>query len=216
MKYLLIRKNLRKVYDELAEYWGNDEKLHDWGDEELKRFADLVKKNGGKAMPAGRQVLELGCGSGVQSKQLSDLGLEVVGIDISPNMVLEARKRAPKANFLVGDIATVRFPKVSFDGIYARASLLHIPKELIPKVFEAINKMLKVGGIFYLAVKEGKGEGEVVDSRHGINVKRFFSFFVKEEIEKLLEEAKFKILDLNTYSRVGGSTTWIQVIAQKA
>ncbi len=215
MKYPQIKKNLSKVYDELAEYWGKDEKLHDWGDEELKRFVELVKV-GSKAMPAGRQVLELGCGSGVQSRQLSDLGLEVVGIDISPNMVLEARKRVQKANFLVGDIATVRFPSASFDGIYARASLLHIPKELIPKVFEAINKMLKSGGIFYLAVKEGKGEGEVEDVRHGINVKRFFSFFVKEEIEKLMEEARFKILELNTYTRVGGSTTWIQVIAKKA
>lgn len=210
MKYPLIKKNLSKVYDELAEYWGNDKSLHSWGDEELIKFADLVKNGSGK------DVLELGCGSGVQSKQLSELGLEVVGIDISPNMVFEARKRVPKAKFLVGDIATIRFPSASFDGIYARASLLHIPKDLIPKVFEAINKMLRSGGIFYLAVKEGKGEGEVVDSRHGINVKRFFSFFVKEEIEKLLERARFKILEINTYSRVGGSTTWIQVIAKKA
>lgn len=210
MKYPLIKKNLSKVYDELAEYWGKDDKLHDWGDEELKKFATLVKKNGGK------DVLELGCGSGVQSKQLSNLGLDVVGIDISPNMVLEARKRAPKANFLVGDIATVRFSSASFDGIYARASLLHIPKDMIPKVFESINKMLRDGGIFYLAVKEGKGEGEIEDVRHGVNVKRFFSFFVKEEIEKLMEEASFKILELNTYTRVGGSTTWIQVIAKKA
>lgn len=209
MKYPAIRKNLTKVYDELAEYWGKDEKLHDWGDEELKRFAERVKKNGGK------DVLELGCGSGVQSKQLSELGLEVVGIDISPNMILEAKKRAPKAHFLVGDIATVRFSSASFDGMYARASLLHIPKNMIPKVFEAINKMLKDGGIFYLAVKEGKGEGEVEDSRHGINIKRFFSFFVKEEIEKFLEQSGFKILEINTYVRVGGTTTWIQVIAQK-
>lgn len=210
MKYPLIKKNLTKVYDELAVYWGSDKTLHDWGDEELKRFAELVKKNGGK------EVLELGCGSGVQSRQLSDLGLEVVGIDISPNMVLEAKKRASKANFLVGDIATVTFSANTFDGIYARASLLHIPKDMIPKVFESINKMLRNGGIFYLAVKEGKGEGEVEDSRHGINVKRFFSFFVKEEIEKLLEEAGFKILEINTYTRAGGSTTWIQAISQKA
>ncbi len=210
MKYPLIKRKLSKVYDELAEYWGNDGKLHDWGDEELKRFADLVKRNGGK------EVLELGCGSGIQSKQLLDLGLEVVGIDISPNMVLEAKKRAPKANFLVGDIATVTFSASTFDGIYARASLLHIPKEMIPKVFESINKMLRDGGVFYLAVKEGKGEGEVEDSRHGINVKRFFSLFVKEEIEKLLEKAGFKILEINTYTRSGGSTTWIQAISQKA
>ena len=75
--------------------------------------------------------------------------------------------------------------------------------------------MLRHRGYFYLAIKEGKGEGEVEDVRHGINVKRFFSLFVKEEIEKLMENAGFEILELNTYTRVGGSTTWIQVIAQK-
>lgn len=54
------------------------------------------------------------------------------------------------------------------------------------------------------------------DVRHGINVKRFFSFFVKEEIEKLLDNAGFKILELKTYTRAGGSTTWIQVLSKKS
>ena len=210
MKYPLIKKNLSKVYDELAEYWGKDASLHDWGDAELKKFADLVKLGGGK------DILELGCGSGVQTKQLLDLGLSVVGLDISPNMIIEAKKRAPGGKYLVGDIASVAFEKDSFGGIFARASLLHIPKKLIPAVLESVCKMLKTGGYFYLAIKEGKGEGEVEDVRHGINVKRFFSLFVKEEIEKLMEEAGFKIIDLTTYTRVGGSTTWIQLIAQKA
>lgn len=209
MKFNRVKKNLAKTYDELAQYWGKDESLHDWGDEELKKFVRLIKERGGK------EVLELGCGSGVQTKQLLDQGLKVLGIDISPNMIIEAKKRAPGGQYLVGDIANVVFDDNTFDGIYARASLLHIPKELIPKVFVAINKMLKVGGIFYVAVKEGKGEGEVKDVRHGVNIKRFFSFFVKEEIERLMEEAGFKIIELNTYTRAGGSTTWIQVIAQK-
>ncbi len=210
MKFDAIKKNLAKTYDELAVYWGNDSSLHSWGEEELKRFAEYVKSSG------GQEILELGCGSGVQTKLLLDLGLSVVGIDISPNMILEAKKRAPKGKYLVGDIASVGFAKDSFDGVYARASLLHIPKNLIPKVLLSIHKMLKDGGYFYLAIKEGKDEGEVEDVRHGINVERFFSLFVKEEIEKLMETAGFKIIELNTYTRAGGSTTWIQVIAQKS
>lgn len=207
MKFNVIKKNLAKTYDELAVYWGKDTSLLDWGDEELKKFAGYVK-NGG-------DVLELGCGSGVQTKQLLNLGLSVVGIDISPNMIVEAKKRAPKGKYLVGDIASVVFEKNSFDGVYARASLLHIPKKLIPAVLLSVYKMLKAGGYFYLAIKEGKGEGEVEDIRHGINIKRFFSLFVKEEIEKLMGQAGFIIVELTTYTRAGGSTVWIQVIAQK-
>lgn len=209
MKYPQIKKNLSKTYDELAVYWGKDASLHDWGDEELVRFANYVKSNN------GYEVLELGCGSGVQAKMLLAQGLSVLGIDISPSMIAEAKKRAPGGKYLVGDIVNITFAPDSFDGIYARASLLHIPKSLMPKVFKSINKMLKTGGYFYLAIKEGKGEGEVEDVRHGINVKRFFSLFVKEEIENLMEASGFKIIELDTHTRVGGSTIWIQVIAQK-
>lgn len=210
MKYPSIKKHLEKVYDELSGYWGTDATLHDWGGEELKSFANLVKKNHGK------NVLDLGCGSGVQSKQLLEEGLSVIGMDLSRNMVEEAKKRAPSATFMVGDIAYVTFARDTFDGIYARASLLHIPKNLIQKVLKSLNRILKTGGVLYLALKEGKGEGEVEDVRHGINVKRFFSFFVKEEIEKLLDNAGFKILELKTYTRAGGSTTWIQVLSKKS
>lgn len=146
MKCSSIKKHLEKVYDELSEYWGKDETLHDWGEEELKSFAKLVKKN-------GKDVLDLGCGSGVQSKQLLEEGLNVVGMDLSRNMVEEAKKRAPNAAFMVGDIAYVTFAKETFDGIYARASLLHIPKNLIQKVLKSLNRILKTGGVLYLALK---------------------------------------------------------------
>ena len=162
-----IKANLKNVYDDLARIWGGDFTLHDWGQKELAEFAELVKKNGGR-------VLDCGCGSGVQSKELFDRGLEIVGMDLSPKMIYEAKKRVPKAKFVVGDMTKMNFAKGSFGGVYARASLLHVPKKLVPRVLKSINKILKNGGILYLALKEGKGEGEVVDERFGKKVRRFF------------------------------------------
>src|SRR3989304_3990742 len=181
MIFSKIKSNLRHVYDELAHFWGDDFTLHDWGQKELAEFAELVKKNGGR-------VLDCGCGSGVQSKELFDRGLEVVGVDLSPKMVSEAKKRVPKAKFAVGDMTKMNFAKGSFGGVYAGASLLHIPKKLVPKVLKSINKMLKNGGILYLELKEGEGEGEVVDERFGKKLRRFFSFFKTAEIKKLLSQ----------------------------
>lgn len=204
-----IKSNLRHVYDDLAEYWGKDFSLHDWGRVELKEFANKVKKNG------GRKVLDLGCGSGIQSQQLFGEGLAVVGLDLSPKMVKEAQKRVPQAEFVIGDMINMFFAKESFDGVYARASLLHIPKKLIPKVLKSINKILKNGGILYLAVKEGEDEGEVVDERHGREVKRFFSFFREPEVLDLLDEAGFEISKKSRSQRTKNSTMWLQFFAKK-
>jgi len=203
-----IKSNLRHVYDELAHFWGDDFTLHDWGQKELAEFAELVKKNGGR-------VLDCGCGSGVQSKELFDRGLEVVGMDLSPKMVSEAKKRVPQAKFAVGDMTKMGFARGSFDGVYVRASLLHIPKNLVPKVLKSINKILKNGGILYLALKEGKGEGEVVDERFGKKVRRFFSFFSEKEVLDLLKESGFVLLKKSKRQRAKNSTLWLQFLAGK-
>ena len=202
-----IKANLKNVYDDLADYWGHDKTLHDWGENDLIKFAKSVGK--------GAKVLDLGCASGYQSKLLKSQGLDVVGLDLSPKMIAIAKKRVTSAEFVVSDMTKMEFAMGSFDGVYARASLLHIPKRLVAKVLRSIHKILKSNGIFYLAVKEGKGEGEVEDERHGRKVKRFFSFFQKQEIIDFLENAGFRIEDLTFYQRENGVTTWIKIFSKK-
>ena len=209
-----IKVNLKNVYDDLARIWGGDFALHDWGYGELLEFAKLVKKN------RGNRVLDLGCGSGVQSKLLFEQGLEVTGLDLSPKMVSEAKKQVHKAKFVVGDMTLLDqrlYPELAegFDGVYARASLLHVPKNLIPKVLKSINKILKDGGILYLALKEGEGEGEVVDVRFGKKLRRFFSFFNTSEIKELLSQSGFKIVSLARHKRHVTSQPWLQILARK-
>src|SRR3989344_7352971 len=207
MNFLKIKSDLQMVYDDLADYWGTDKTLHDWGEDDLVKFAKLVGK--------GAKVLDLGCASGYQSQLLKDLGLKVVGLDLSPKMIAAAKKLVPKAKFLVGDMTEMDFADRSFDGVYARASLLHIPKNLIPKVLTSVNIILKNGGHFYLALKEGNGEGEIEDNRHGIKVHRFFSFFRKQEIIDLLEDTGFRVEDVTFHQRDNGMTKWIKIFSTK-
>lgn len=182
MNFPKIKANLVKVYDELAQLWGKE--TNSWGEREIREFARLVNKNNGST------VLDCGCGSGVQTKQLCDLGFTVTGLDLSPKMITEAKKTVPKAEFIVGDMAKMSFKKESFNGIYARASLLHIPKKLTPKVLRSICRILRKNGVLYLALKEGQGEKVVEDVRYGKKVHRFFAFFTKEEIESILKKMR--------------------------
>ncbi|OGD93640.1 hypothetical protein A2697_04265 [Candidatus Curtissbacteria bacterium RIFCSPHIGHO2_01_FULL_41_44] len=226
MLYSKIKTDLKRVYDDLSVYWGKDESLHDWGVAQLEEFASMIQGNKPglwgnfqtrfEKVKKKPKVLDLGCGSGVQLKMLAGLGLSVVGLDLSPKMIKEAQIKAPKAKFVVGDMSNMKFAKNSFDGVYARASLLHIPKKLIPKVLSSIYKILKKKGVLYLAVKEGEGENEVEDEKHGQKVKRFFSFFQMSELESFLEEAGFKIIKATKFKRAKISTNWLQVFAKKA
>ncbi|OGD83816.1 hypothetical protein A2165_03095 [Candidatus Curtissbacteria bacterium RBG_13_40_7] len=213
MNFKKIKVDLLKVYADLAPIWGKDIAKPDWGLDELKYFVSLIKQGGGK------RVLDLGCGSGIQSKQLFQKGLEVIGLDLSPEMIREAEKNVPKAKFIVGDMTKMAFPKESFDGVFAQASLLHIPKELIPKVLRLVHRILKKNCILYIAVKEGVGEREIIEERLDRRIKRFFSFFTKNEIIFLLKKMKFEILETKRFrskSSVGiCKTVWINVFARK-
>src|SRR3989338_6938151 len=214
MNFKKIKADLITVYADLAKYWGTDIAKFDWGLGELEKFVSLVKQSGGK------KVLDLGCGSGIQSKQLFQAGLEVVGFDLSPEIIRQAKKRVPGAKFIVGDMTILDkriYPELAegFDGVFAQASLLHVPKKLIPKVLGSIHDILRTNGILYLALKEGVGEKEVEEERLGMIIKRFFSFFTKVEIEGYLKNAKFQVLKVRRF--LGKSPTiWLYVFAKKA
>ena len=214
MNFKKIKADLITVYADLAKYWGTDIAKFDWGLGELEKFVSLVKQSGGK------KVLDLGCGSGIQSKQLFQAGLEVVGFDLSPEMIRQAKKRVPGEKFIVGDMTILDkriYPELAegFDGVFAQASLLHVPKKLIPKVLGSIHDILRTNGILYLALKEGVGEKEVEEERLGMIIKRFFSFFTKVEIEGYLKNAKFQVLKVRRF--LGKSPTiWLYVFAKKA
>ncbi|OGY27787.1 MAG: hypothetical protein A2864_02295 [Candidatus Woykebacteria bacterium RIFCSPHIGHO2_01_FULL_39_12] len=191
-------ESLKEVYNNLAPRW----RQTDWGDKELQKFIKLVGRG---------KVLDLGCGSGIQSKTLSKAGLEVTGIDFAEKMIEEAKKQVPNAEFLVKDILNLNFLPEHFDGIYARASLLHLPKNKIGKVLEALNKILKKEGIMYVALKEGKGERDVYDE--GFGASRFFAFYKEDEFKKLLEEGKFQLIE-TIYAQTERNN-WLQFFAKK-
>lgn len=201
--------NLKDTYDKIAEDWHQDHKKDDWWIEGTDKFISFLKK--------GDLVLDVGCAGGIKSKYLIEKGLSVVGIDFSGKMIEIAKREVPNGTFIVKDLEDVETLDYMFDGIFAQAVLLHIPKV---KAREAIQKMvnkLKKGGYLYLAVKTlklGGVEEEIcVEEDYGYCYERFFSFFKLEEIKNYMRESRLDIIyDTTTHS---GRAAWIQVIAQK-
>ena len=139
--------------------------------QELEKFAF--------ALPPEAAILDLGCGPGFDAKVFSEMGLVVTGIDASAKMIEIAKRYAPHAHFIVADILDLPFSNAAFDGVWANHSLLHISKSGLPAVLSQIYQLLKAGGIFYLSIKQGSGEGIEEDARYG-GIEKFWSYWETE------------------------------------
>jgi len=162
------------------------------------------------------KVIDVGCGSGRDSILFTEAGYDYVGIDISDEMLAEARQLVPTANFIKGNAYSLDFPSRSFDGFWAAASLLHIPKINASLVLQEIKRVVRSGGIGFIAMKEGEGEKMVRGSIDGDE--RFFSFYGETEFLNLLRGNGFEVIehlrDMREYNPPKNLTVWLLYIVR--
>jgi SAM-dependent methyltransferase len=105
----------------------------------------------------GAAILELGCGAGFDTAEMLALGFDVSATDGSPEMAAEASRRLgrPVGTLLFGDLDAVE----AYDGVWANACLLHVPRNELPQILKRIWRALKPGGAFYASFKTGDAEG---------------------------------------------------------
>jgi trans-aconitate methyltransferase len=111
---------------------------------------------------AGERILDLGCGTGHLTVQLAAVGVQVVGIDLSQEMIAEAVKAYPALHFEVGDARSLEAVE-AFDAVFSNAAL-HWIKEA-EQVVCRIARALKPGGRF---VAEFGGKGNIKEIRRAL------------------------------------------------
>lgn len=148
----------------------------------LAGFAGLVERDG--------IVADIGCGSGATTQLLTDLGLDVVGIDLSPNMIAEARDRIPGVPFHVGSMTNLEFDDGRFHGICAWYSVIHIPDEQLSHVFAEFRRVLRPYGWLLLAFQVGE-RPRVFHEMFGQHVSLTFYRRQPDTVALLLEQAGF-------------------------
>ena len=187
-----MKASLRKTiqtYDEIVkQYVGKTKRLEPL--KELKKFKKLLPKNA--------LVLDAGCGWGRDSKILSEK-FDVIGIDLSKGLLKYAKKYAPKARFLYGNILKIDFDNEVFDGIWSNVTLIHLEREDIIPALKEFYCVLKKGGVGYVSFKKGEGKGYKSEDMSGGNP-RFYTWFNQKEIKKYLKKAGFKLIDIYTFS----------------
>jgi len=107
-------------------------------------------------LAAGARVLDLGCGTGVPTAGMfAESGLEVVGIDVSTEMLALARRNVPTGRFVAMDAMELDDTLGRFDAACAFFSLLMLPRKDIPKVLRRIRSVLEPGGLVAIGMVEG-------------------------------------------------------------
>lgn len=156
----------------------------------------------------GALILDLGCGSGRDSKAFLEQGYQVEAIDGSQELCSAASR-------LTGLVVRHQtFDQLQEDekyaGIWACASLLHVPKSDMPAILERVRAALKPHGIVYISVKEG----ECDDLRKG----RHFADYREEEFISLIETQKLEVIEhWNSEDvRPARSEHWINVLARRS
>ena len=128
-------------------------------------------------LPHGAKVLDAGCGSGRDSLFFMRQGYRVTMLDASAAMCRCAEKLTGQ-KALHKTFAEINFDK-QFDGIWANASLLHVPEQELEKVLKILHRALKEDGVLYASWKYGEAErwdGE-----------RFYCDMTEEKLKKLLQ-----------------------------
>ena len=116
------------------------------------------------ALPPHGAILELGCGGGHDSAYMRSKGYEVTPTDGSAGMAKEAEKLLGTAVRVM--LAEELEAEDAYDGIWAEASLLHVPRATLPDVLQRIHRALKSGGVFHASFKEGSAEGHDAFGRY--------------------------------------------------
>ena len=187
---------LRKSYNAVQAEERDRRKIADWKIAERQHFLTMVQQEGKQTL------LEVGAGTGTDSKFMQDAGLQVIATDLSPDMVELCRQKGLTA--YVMDFLGLAFPERSFDAIYALNSLLHVPTESLPQVLQKLCGLLKPGGLFYLGVYGGEErEGAALEDQH--EPKRFFSYhtdeYMQQVVSRFFEIVYFKPIELEDETR---------------
>ncbi|WP_432073130.1 class I SAM-dependent DNA methyltransferase [Streptomyces wuyuanensis] len=115
----------------------------------LGAFAEVVRAAG-----AG-PVADVGCGPGRIAAYLAGLGVDVFGVDLSPEMIAVARRAHAHLRFEVGNMTTLGSADGALGGIVAWYSTVHTPPEALPEVLAEFRRVLSPGGRLLITFKAG-------------------------------------------------------------
>lgn len=193
------------TYNKIASKYNDSHFVHFWV-EEFDRYKKYIK---------GKNVLDIGCGAGRDAVVFLENGFDYTGVDASEGMIKIARERAAGGNFKQMDFYHLEFPDNTFDGFWAAASFLHVPKADVHMLIEEAKRVIKSEGVGFIAIKKKTNidEGLIQEDKYG-GIARYFSFYDVNEFREILVNCGLDVLEVAEHVEAGG-TQWLCYFVRK-
>jgi SAM-dependent methyltransferase len=179
---LELQDGYNRVAGEYAERIFNELEHKPLDRQLLDRFAKSIRG------PA----CDLGCGPGHIARYLRERGVDVCGIDLSPEMIEQARRLNPGIEFNQGNMLSLDVADEAWGAIAAFYSIIHIPRAEVVHALGEMRRVLRPGGLLLLSFHIGD-ETLHLDALWGEKVSLDFTFFRPEEMEGYLRSCEFEI-----------------------
>lgn len=196
----------RKDIDETIAYY--EQNAAEFVDSTLKADVSELYEPFEELLSMGARILDLGCGSGRDSRYFTQRGYDVVAVDPSPAMCKHTKSIVDIPVFQI-KAEEMNFCN-EFDGVWACASLLHVPRDKQKQVMALIGRSLKSKGICYCSWKYGDEE-RIDNGRH-------FTDYTEQSLSNLLNNMGiFKVINcwITDDVRINKDQKWINVIIRK-
>lgn len=191
------------------------ERFDEWrkaivGDPRDRWYDELVSR-----LWEGARVLELGCGSGLAETGRLAQRFNLTGVDVSVEQIRRARANLPTVRFVHSDFTGLELPDSSFEAVAAFYSFNHVPRELLPLVFERVHGWLRAGGWFLVSLGVQDTPGW---TGQWLGTTMYFSSYPPETNRRLLDDAGFeRVLDeVVTFQEPEGEASFHWVLARTA
>lgn len=146
-------------YDERAESFWEGTRDHDVS----QNIATLLRHIEATAPFA---ILDFGCGPGRDLRAFADLGHEPIGLEGAPRLAAMAREHS-RCEVWEQDFLALDLPAARFDGVFANASLFHVPRAELPRVLRELHACLKPRGVLFSSNPRGQNEEGWNAGRYG-------------------------------------------------
>jgi SAM-dependent methyltransferase len=207
-------RHIQACYDTVAREYAQrfaGELAHKPLDQELlRRFASEVRGRG--------QVYDLGCGPGQTTAFLHGCGVSARGLDLSAELLREARQRHPGIEFEAGDMLSLPLDDSSLAGVIAFYSIVHFSHPELRRALEEMRRVLEPGGRLLLAFHIGDGSVHVEEFL-GHAVSLDFVFFDPAFITDELVRAGFaeaELIERDPYPEVEYPSRRAYLFARKS
>ncbi len=184
--------------------------LKQWGKKKYKRPPLLVEW--ASVLPQPARLLDLGCGAGQDARFLTTIGHRVIGLDRTMPLLRFAKTRAPLVPLVLADMRSLPVRPGSVDGIWAAASLMHMPKPIARKILATLRDCVRPNGLLAATVTHG-WRSRVKEG--GWMPGRYFARWKKDEWARALRRAGWQVLSLRVVSNRERKGRWINVIARR-